>query len=135
MNFFLGAQHVLCLVGSGSLRNGFGLVRPPGHHAENSQALGFCFFNNVAIAARQYQKHFHRRIVILDWVSVLQNKHFTFYLGVFNKRWDEIDFYDKIVDLIKFCLLFSWQKTPQEDYLKGQCDEIFSPGFIKMSTL
>jgi acetoin utilization deacetylase AcuC-like enzyme len=61
-------------VGSGSLRNGFGLVRPPGHHAENSQALGFCFFNNVAIAARQYQKHFQRRIVILDWVRRFLNK-------------------------------------------------------------
>jgi len=54
-------------VGSGSLRNGFGLIRPPGHHAEEDQALGFCFFNNIAIAARQYRKNFNKRVAILDW--------------------------------------------------------------------
>jgi len=55
------------LVAAGTLRNGFGLVRPPGHHAEHNQALGFCFFNNVAIAARQYRRLFSKRVVIFDW--------------------------------------------------------------------
>jgi len=54
-------------VAAGTLRNGFGLVRPPGHHAEHNQALGFCFFNNVAIAARQYRRLFSKRVVIFDW--------------------------------------------------------------------
>jgi len=43
------------------------LVRPPGHHAEHSQAMGFCFFNNVAIAAKQLRRVFSRRILIIDW--------------------------------------------------------------------
>ncbi len=46
----------------------FCAVRPPGHHAEQSQAMGFCFFNNIAIAARYLQKKFHlERVFILDW--------------------------------------------------------------------
>jgi len=36
---------------SGKLNSGFALVRPPGHHAERDQAMGFCLFNNIAIAA------------------------------------------------------------------------------------
>jgi acetoin utilization deacetylase AcuC-like enzyme len=48
--------------------NGFALVRPPGHHAEKSLALGFCLFNNVAILARYLQKqHGLDKILILDW--------------------------------------------------------------------
>ncbi|MBN2008447.1 histone deacetylase [candidate division KSB1 bacterium] len=46
----------------------FCAVRPPGHHAERDRAMGFCLFNNIAIAARYAQIHYHlERILILDW--------------------------------------------------------------------
>ncbi|KAK6619804.1 hypothetical protein RUM44_006203 [Polyplax serrata] len=52
----------------GDMRNGFAVVRPPGHHAENSQAMGFCFFNSVAIAAKFLQQRLRvRKIFIFDW--------------------------------------------------------------------
>lgn len=53
----------------GDIKNGFAVVRPPGHHAETNQAMGFCFFNSVAIAARLLQQKLDvRKIMILDWV-------------------------------------------------------------------
>jgi hypothetical protein len=56
----------------GDIRNGFAVVRPPGHHAEANQAMGFCFFNSVAIAAKLLlQKLDLRKILILDWVSLV----------------------------------------------------------------
>ncbi len=52
----------------GKVQNGFALVRPPGHHAEASQARGFCIFNNIAIAARYLIERWSlRRILIVDW--------------------------------------------------------------------
>lgn len=52
----------------GSCSNAFAAVRPPGHHAEESKAMGFCFFNNVAIAARYAQSQYAMdRIVIIDF--------------------------------------------------------------------
>ncbi len=52
----------------GTVKNGFALVRPPGHHAEEDRAMGFCLFNNVALAARYAMKTYGlRKILILDW--------------------------------------------------------------------
>jgi acetoin utilization deacetylase AcuC-like enzyme len=53
---------------TGKVRNAFSAMRPPGHHAERAKAMGFCFFNNVAIAARHARKaHGAERIAIVDW--------------------------------------------------------------------
>ncbi|ADH85807.1 histone deacetylase family protein [Desulfurivibrio alkaliphilus] len=44
------------------------LIRPPGHHAERSTPLGFCFLNNAAVAARYWQqRHDRKKIMIIDW--------------------------------------------------------------------
>jgi len=52
----------------GEIDNGFVLARPPGHHAERDQAMGFCLFNNVAILARYLQRQYHvDKVLILDW--------------------------------------------------------------------
>lgn len=53
---------------AGDISNGFGLIRPPGHHAEHGTAMGFCLFNNIAILARYLQKQYGlEKILILDW--------------------------------------------------------------------
>jgi histone deacetylase 6 len=55
-------------VASGALDNGLALLRPPGHHAETDRAMGFCLFNNVAVAAHAVQASASaRRILIVDW--------------------------------------------------------------------
>jgi acetoin utilization deacetylase AcuC-like enzyme/formylglycine-generating enzyme required for sulfatase activity len=52
----------------GRIRNCFCAVRPPGHHALKERAMGFCIFNNVAIAARYLrEKHRVERVLIVDW--------------------------------------------------------------------
>ncbi|HLR61757.1 MAG TPA: class II histone deacetylase [Lentibacillus sp.] len=50
------------------VQNAYALVRPPGHHAEPEEGMGFCLFNNVAIAAKYARKKYGlKRILILDW--------------------------------------------------------------------
>ena len=53
---------------SGEIQNGIAMIRPPGHHAETARAMGFCLFNNVAVAARYAQAtHGISRVMIVDW--------------------------------------------------------------------
>ncbi|XP_059926101.1 histone deacetylase 7 isoform X2 [Gadus macrocephalus] len=55
-------------VAQGELKNGFAVVRPPGHHATHSAPMGFCFFNTVAIAAKQLRLKLNvSKILIVDW--------------------------------------------------------------------
>jgi len=56
------------LVLGGQAANAFCSVRPPGHHAEHARAMGFCFFNNVAVgAAHALEHHSLRRVAIVDF--------------------------------------------------------------------
>uniref|UniRef100_A0A2K6LCW9 Histone deacetylase n=3 Tax=Rhinopithecus TaxID=542827 RepID=A0A2K6LCW9_RHIBE len=55
-------------VATGELKNGFAVVRPPGHHAEESTPMGFCYFNSVAVAAKLLQQRLSvSKILIVDW--------------------------------------------------------------------
>jgi acetoin utilization deacetylase AcuC-like enzyme len=63
-----GVINAVDAIMEGKIQNGFALVRPPGHHAEASRAMGFCLFNNIAIgAAHLIQHHGLKRILIVDW--------------------------------------------------------------------
>ena len=63
-----GVLNAVDAVLSGSARNAFCAVRPPGHHANAARGMGFCLFNNAAIAARYAQRnHGVGRVLIVDW--------------------------------------------------------------------
>jgi acetoin utilization deacetylase AcuC-like enzyme len=62
------AIHAVDQVMSGAVKNAFCATRPPGHHAEPARAMGFCFFNNVAIAAMHARaKHGAERVAVVDF--------------------------------------------------------------------
>jgi len=63
-----GAMAAVDDVFSGAAENVFVAARPPGHHAEKATTMGFCFFNNAAIAARHAQRKYGaERVAIVDW--------------------------------------------------------------------
>ncbi|KAH8116654.1 histone deacetylase clr3 [Phellopilus nigrolimitatus] len=63
-----GVIEATLAVARGHLEKSFAIVRPPGHHAEPEEHMGFCFFNNVAVATRVAQQLTPmKKIMILDW--------------------------------------------------------------------
>ena len=63
-----GAITAVDAVVSGTVDNAFCAHRPPGHHAERDRAMGFCYFNHIAVAAMHLRnRHGIRRMAIIDW--------------------------------------------------------------------
>src|SRR5258706_2148948 len=63
-----GAVHAVDEVMSGRINNAFVSARPPGHHTETERPMGFCLFNNAAIAARHAQSHHGaERVAVVDF--------------------------------------------------------------------
>ena len=68
LNAVGGILNAVDAVVQGTARSAFCVVRPPGHHARPDQGMGFCIFNNIAIAARYAQrKHGLGKVLIADW--------------------------------------------------------------------
>jgi acetoin utilization deacetylase AcuC-like enzyme len=63
-----GAVAAVEAVIAGQVPAAYAMIRPPGHHAIADQSMGYCVFNNVAIAVRQAQQnHGVRRVMVVDW--------------------------------------------------------------------
>ncbi|KAL0096184.1 hypothetical protein J3Q64DRAFT_1706626 [Phycomyces blakesleeanus] len=86
----------------GRLRNGFALIRPPGHHAEDDGAMGYCFFNNVAVAVASILETYPKvvkKVLIIDWdlhhgngtQSIFYDNPNVLYISI--HRWDNGSFY------------------------------------------
>jgi acetoin utilization deacetylase AcuC-like enzyme len=63
-----GLLNAISMVAAKKIDNAFALIRPPGHHAEKSRAMGYCLFNHVALGAAFARKHLKLdKVLILDW--------------------------------------------------------------------
>ncbi len=94
-------------------RASFALVRPPGHHATPDRAMGFCLFNNVAIAARTLLAGGMERVAIVDW-------------DVHHGNGTQAAFYDD--PRVLFCSLHQWPLYPGSGWFT-ECGEDDGEGF------
>jgi acetoin utilization deacetylase AcuC-like enzyme len=63
-----GSMNGVQAIMQGEVRNGYALLRPPGHHAMSNRAMGFCIFNNAVVAAHYARNTFGlERVMIVDW--------------------------------------------------------------------
>ncbi|KAI8577993.1 hypothetical protein K450DRAFT_249410 [Umbelopsis ramanniana AG] len=94
--------NVVDQVVNGRIKNGFALIRPPGHHAEEDEAMGFCFFNNVGVAASLSLKLYRslvQKVLIIDWdihhgngtQRIFYNNPNVLFISI--HRWDSGKFY------------------------------------------
>ncbi len=91
----------------------FALVRPPGHHATPDRAMGFCLFNNVAIAARKLLAQGMERVAIVDW-------------DVHHGNGTQAAFYDD--PRVLFCSLHQWPLYPGSGW-STECGDGDGEGF------
>lgn len=87
---------------TGRCKNGFAIIRPPGHHAEEDEAMGFCFFNNVGVAVNLTLNKYPltiQKILIIDWdvhhgngtQQIFYDNPNVLYISL--HRWDNGHFY------------------------------------------
>ncbi|HSL95383.1 MAG TPA: histone deacetylase [Thermoleophilia bacterium] len=94
-------------------RAGFALVRPPGHHATPDRAMGFCLFNNIAVAARRLLAAGYERVAIVDW-------------DVHHGNGTQAAFIDE--PRVLFCSVHQWPLYPGSGWMT-ECGEGDGEGF------
>ena len=110
----LAAGGVLTAIGQWDEgRVAFALVRPPGHHATPDRSMGFCLFNNVAVAARTLLARGLERVAIVDW-------------DVHHGNGTQAAFYDE--PRVLFCSLHQWPLYPGSGWFT-ECGEREGEGF------
>ena len=91
-----GVLKAVDMVMEGLAKNAFCAIRPPGHHAGRKRGMGFCIFNNIAIAARYAQKrHNIERVLIVDWdvhhgngtQNIFYNDNTVFFMSTHQSPW------------------------------------------------
>lgn len=93
-----------------------GQVRPPGHHAGVKQAMGFCLHNNAAVAALAAKRAGAKKVLIVDWVMVLDSffgtKPILYSIMLIN-----VDYL--IISVVIFCCRMCTMEMAHKRYLKG----------------
>jgi acetoin utilization deacetylase AcuC-like enzyme len=105
---------------AGEFERAFCAVRPPGHHATPVKAMGFCLFNNIAIAARYAQKQGYKKVMIIDFDVHHGN-------GTQDTFWD-----DDTVFYFSSHQAFAYPGTGMEDHIGEGTGKGFTRNFLLM---